>query len=575
MLPLRQEKRRWPREVFDTPVVGIVQNCSPPQREQVEESVSWGFVFVEVKNLSPGGALLESSFDLQPASRLDFQLCDPESGEWKGYISRVVWCQEQVEGLFHVGLELLSSEQPAWCPRLQTEDVHFLLGTPLMEALPRPALLHLLNCLSMVNLAPGDRLIRQGDPGDALFIIQQGTLAINVHKDGQDHKIAQLKKSDLAGEMAVLTGEPRCANVDALTRAKVWKLDKNHFEQVADSNPDLRVFLTELVTKRFETSSVTGDRVVGKYVIKKKLGMGGWSIVYYGEHALLKMPVAIKMLKHDMAMEPTFQAKFKNEAHLIAGMVHPNIVRVYDIDEMYRTSFIIMEYLEGRSLRSLMDHIGALRPDIAAHYLVQVLNGLSYAHNKGIVHQDIKPANIFVLPDETVKILDFGLACPPGTEDFSLAGTVYYASPEQIEGYPVDMRSDLYALGIMAYEMATGRRPYDEGDLCDLMDLHVGQDIPDPSELVPNLPEALRSLIVTCCRRNPEERFQSASEAVEVLRPLLPRDILESKRNRKMASLFMFYETDQQLVLNTLLEELTTKAKEHGIQLKSSDFFEI
>jgi serine/threonine protein kinase len=127
----------------------------------------------------------------------------------------------------------------------------------------------------------------------------------------------------------------------------------------------------------------------------------------------------------------------------------------------------------------------------------------------------------------------------------------------------------------MAYEMATGRRPYDEGDLCELMDLHVGEDIPDPSELVPDLPEALRGLIVTCCRRNPEERFQSASEAIEVLRPLLPRDILESKRNRKMASLFMFYDNDQQLVLNTLLEELTTKAREYGIQLKSSEFFEI
>jgi eukaryotic-like serine/threonine-protein kinase len=335
------------------------------------------------------------------------------------------------------------------------------------------------------------------------------------------------------------------------------------------------MFLTELVTKRFETSPVTTDRVIGKYVIKQKLGMGGWSIVYYGEHALLKMPVAIKMLKHDMAMEPMFQTKFKNEAHIIARMIHPNIVRIYDIDEMYRTSFIIMEYLDGLALRSIMDHMGALKPDLTAHYLMQVLKGLSYAHSKGIVHQDIKPANIFVLPDDTVKILDFGLACPPGTEDFNLAGTVYYASPEQIEGSPVDVRTDMYALGIMAFEMATGKRPYPEQDLGQLMDLHVEQEIPDPSEFVPTLPEPLRELIIKCCRRIPEERFQSAYEAMEILRPLLPTDVSEAKRNRKMASLFLFYEDDQQLVLNTLLEEFTTKAKGYGVQLKSTDFFDI
>jgi eukaryotic-like serine/threonine-protein kinase len=487
----------------------------------------------------------------------------------------VVWYKELEGEIYNIGLELVSTEDASWCPRLQAEDIHFLLETPLMQGLPRHALLHLLNCLTLVNLSPGERLITQGDPGDALYIVQQGVLVVSVNKDGQEYKVAQLKKSDLAGEMAVLTGEPRCANIEALAKAKVWKLEKAHFETVADRNPDLRVFLTELVTKRFENSAVTTDRVVGKYVIKKKLGMGGWSIVYYGEHALLKLPVAIKMLKHDMAMEPTFQSKFKNEAHIIAGMVHPNIVRVYDIDEMYRTSFIIMEFLEGQSLRSIMDRMGALKPEVTAYYLYQVLNGLSYAHNKGIVHQDIKPANIFVLPDEAVKILDFGLACPPGTEDFSLAGTIFYASPEQIDGAPVDVRTDMYGLGIMAFEMATGKRPYPEDDLNSLLDLHVAQDIPDPAEFVPDLPEPLRRFIIKCCERNPDDRFQSAADGMEMLRPLLNREVLKDRRQRKMASLFLFYENDQQLILNTLLEELTTKAKGYGIQLKSTDFFDI
>jgi eukaryotic-like serine/threonine-protein kinase len=572
----QQEKRRWPRLTYDTPVVGIVQNCSTTQDERSGgESEFWGFVFVDVRNLSQGGALLESSFDLQPASELNFQICEPDSGTWKNYRSRVAWYSEEERSIYRVGLELLSEEQPSWCPLLQIEDIHFLLKTPLMETLPRHALLHLLNCLTMVTLTAGDRLINQGDPGDALYIVQEGALVVSVNKDGQEHKIAQLKQSDLVGEMAVLTGEPRSANVEALNAAKVWKLEKSHFDAVAELNPDLRMFLTELVTKRFESSPVTTDRVLGKYVIKQKLGMGGWSIVYYGEHALLRMPVAIKMLKHDMAMEPAFQGKFKNEAHIIARMVHPNIVRVYDIDEMYRTSFIIMEYLDGMALRSIMDRMGALKPNLTAHYLMQVLKGLSYAHSKGIVHQDIKPANIYVLPDDTVKILDFGLACPPGTEDFNLAGTVYYASPEQIEGAPVDVRTDMYALGIMAYEMVTGERPYPEQDLGGLLDLHVEQDIPDPSVLAPELPQPLRQFILKCCRRNPDERYQSAHEAVEELRSLLPRDILETKRNRKMASLFLFYEDDQQIVLNTLLEEFTTRAKGFGIQLKSADFLDI
>ena len=357
--------------------------------------------------------------------------------------------------------------------------------------------------------------------------------------------------------------------------SKVWKLEKNDFDVIAELNPDLRMFLTEVATKRFESSSVISERKIGKYLIRQKLGMGGWSIVYSGVHSLLRMPVAIKMLKHDMAMEPAFQKKFKEEAHIIARMVHPNIVKVYDIDEIYRTAFIIMEYLEGMALRRILDTLGALEYGRIANYLMQILRGLAYAHNKGIVHQDIKPANVFVLPDDMIKILDFGLACAPGTEDFNLAGTVFYASPEQIEGDPVDVRTDMYALGIMAYEMISGVRPFPEENLTKLLDLHVDEELADWAEFPPDVPDQLRAFVLKCCRRVPDERYQTAYEAMDILSPLMKEGFTNNHRKRKMASVFLFYEDEQQIVLNNLLEDFTGKAKGYGIQLKSTDFMDI
>jgi eukaryotic-like serine/threonine-protein kinase len=445
-----------------------------------------------------------------------------------------------------------------------------------LECLPHRAFLVLINCLSKKRLKPGERLITQGETGAALYLVQKGTCSVKVEKDGRSYKVACLGEGDVVGEMAVLTGEPHRIHVDAETDLTVWELERQQFEKIAAQHQDLRIFLTELVAQRLESCPHTADRTIGKYLIKHKIGKGGWGIVYRGIHNSLHLPVAIKMLRHDMAMEPLFLDTFRAEAKMIAQLSHNNIVRVYDIEELYKTVFIVMEYLEGESLDNLLRDNGPLPVPRALDFLVQICRGLGYAHRKGIVHRDIKPDNIFVLPDDQIKILDFGLACPPGTEDFNLAGTIFYAPPEQITGGAVDARADIYSLGISTYEMITGRRPYPESDPAVLMDLHCNQDIPDPAELVSGLPEELNMFILKACQRNPEDRYQSMEEGVESLRPLCQRLNIagaeRAPRRHKLKTLFLFCPDEQQMSLEELVEGFGVRAKELGAIVKTVDF---
>jgi len=287
------------------------------------------------------------------------------------------------------------------------------------------------------------------------------------------------------------------------------------------------------------------------------------------------MPVAIKMMKHDLAMEKAFIRNFRNEARMIARFNHENIVKVYDIEERYRTVFIIMELLEGSPLEALLENGTRLPASGIIDYLVQICSGLRYAHAKGIVHQDIKPANIFITHEDTVKILDFGLACPAATENVDTPGTPFYMSPEQIEMDSIDERSDIYALGIMTYEMLLGRRPYPEDDLLKLMNLHVEADIPDPWETDPGIPKELRDFILKACCRNKSGRYDSMEEVLSVLKPL--RESLRLgetsgiPEKRKMTSLVLFSDESRQPELNALVEEFTLKAQQLGIIVKASD----
>jgi serine/threonine protein kinase len=375
--------------------------------------------------------------------------------------------------------------------------------------------------------------------------------------------------------MSLFTGEPRNAHVEADTDMELWALKKEDFDNISAAEPDLLTFLTELVADRFDSRRPIADRTIGKYLATDIIGRGGFSLVYKGEHLGLNMPVAIKMMRHDMAADPDFLGNFRNEAKTIANLNHENIVKVYDIEERYRTVFIVMEFVQGESLTGMLKRLKTIPARLATDYLYQICSGLDYAHLQGIIHRDINTKNIIVQQDDRLKILDFGLACPMGTEDFSSLGTLMYMAPEQINSDPLDQRTDIYALGIMAYEMVVGKRPFPEDDVKVLTRLHQTRNIPDPAEKVPDLPEALRKFILKAGKCDPDQRFQNIVEAQDAIRPLTPGPVSGRKKGvveaRKETTIFMSYGDDRQTEFKQLMEEFSARARKLGGKLKISD----
>ena len=426
------------------------------------------------------------------------------------------------------------------------------------------------------HVKAGERFVFQGKVENTAYIVKRGSCLAIVEKDGELHPVDHYGEGDIFGGLGILTGEPRRAHVEAETDMDLWVLTKAQFDEITVKDPSLMHFVTELVADRLDSRRPTAYRTIGKYVATDIIGNGGFSIVYKGEHKDLGMPVVIKMMRHDMALYPEFMESFRNEAKTIASLNHEHIVKVYDFDERYRTFFIIMEYVQGDSLKDMIGHLKTLPPKLAVKFLDQIFSASKYAHQHGIIHRDINPSNIIIQPDDELKIFDFGLACPIGTEDFANTGTGYYMAPEQIEGYPVDPRTDIYALGITAYEMLTGRLPFPEDDLKSLLDLHLSHNIPDPAQIVPDIPPLLSDFIIKAGRCKPDERYQDVSEAMVDLQPLIIEFGITHKNlsteKRKMASLILIYKDELQKDLTKLMEDFSSKVQTLGIDIKVADF---
>ncbi len=259
-----------------------------------------------------------------------------------------------------------------------------------------------------------------------------------------------------------------------------------------------------------------GQVLDNRYRIEKIIGMGGMAVVFRAEDLLMRRTVAVKILKDDIARDEVSVKRFINESKAVSMLSHPNIVTIYDVSVHSDAKYIVMEYIEGITLKNYMTKKGKLEFREIIMYTEQVLRALEHAHQKGIVHRDIKPQNIMLLKNGIIKVMDFGIAKLPNAETVtvkdSAIGTVYYISPEQASGKPIDARSDIYSLGVMMYEMATGKLPFTADSPVSVALKQINDTAKPVKEEMPSLPLGLSQIIARAMDKDPDMRYQSAQQ---------------------------------------------------------------
>ncbi|HEY6695974.1 MAG TPA: protein kinase [Solirubrobacteraceae bacterium] len=262
----------------------------------------------------------------------------------------------------------------------------------------------------------------------------------------------------------------------------------------------------------------------GRYRLERRLGVGGMATVQLAFDTRLERRVAVKLLAEHLAEDANFVSRFRREALAAARLVHPNIVQVFDfgLDESTHRNFIVMEYVDGQSCAEILRERGTLPPNEAVDILAQSCRGLDYAHRNGVVHRDVKPGNLMRSEEGMVKLADFGIAKAAEDSDItkigSVLGTAAYLAPEQARGEPAGPPADLYALGVVAYQLLAGRLPYEAGSLTDLARLQDSGPPPRLDELEPEVPAALAAAVARALHRDPERRYADAAEMETALR---------------------------------------------------------
>ena len=268
--------------------------------------------------------------------------------------------------------------------------------------------------------------------------------------------------------------------------------------------------------------NLIGRRLDGRYLIQSLVGVGGMANVYRGVDEKTGNAIAVKVLKEEFLDNEELVRRFKNESKAISILSHPNIVKVYDVSVTDRLQYIVMEYVDGITLKEyLKQRGGALTWKETVHFATQVLGALQHAHAKGIIHRDVKPQNIMLLADGSIKMMDFGIArfsrAQSQTVSDKAIGSVHYISPEQAKGDRTDARTDIYSVGVMLYEMLSGRLPFDGDGAVSIAIMQIS-DKPKPlAQVAPNVPEGLRQITEKAMEKDPAKRYQSAQEMLDAI----------------------------------------------------------
>ena len=259
-----------------------------------------------------------------------------------------------------------------------------------------------------------------------------------------------------------------------------------------------------------------GKRLDGRYEIREIIGVGGMAVVYKAFDNVENRFVAIKILKDEFLSNQEFLRRFKNESKAIAMLSHPNIVNVYDVSFGDLIQYIVMEYIDGITLKEFIEREGSLRWKDAVHFTIQILRALQHAHDRGIVHRDVKPQNIMVLSDGTIKVTDFGIARFARSDQRTITdkaiGSVHYISPEQARGEKTDEKTDIYSVGVMLYEMLTGKLPFQAESAVSVAIMQLQREPQLPTEVNPSIPLGLEQITMHAMQKSQDRRYQSASE---------------------------------------------------------------
>lgn len=283
-----------------------------------------------------------------------------------------------------------------------------------------------------------------------------------------------------------------------------------------------------------------GKRLDGRYEIQDVIGVGGMAVVYKAYDNIDDRIVAVKVLKEEYLANEEFRRRFKNESKAIAVLSHPNIVKVYDVSFGDRLQYIVMEYVEGITLKEYIEKRGVIDWNEALFFIIQILRALQHAHDKGVVHRDVKPQNIMLLENGTIRVADFGIARFSHSESRTVTekaiGSVHYISPEQAKGELTDEKADIYSVGIMLYEMLTGKLPFDGDNAVSVALMQVNTDAEPPRTINPKIPVGFEQITMKAMQKSTRERYQSAAEVL--------LDLEELKRNPNIKFDYQSYSGD-------------------------------
>lgn len=566
-----RDLRKTVRESLDDPRLAVVF---------FETDNSSSYHFANILNLGIQGVLIESDKKFENGIKPKLMMKNPELDQWDTFFCRVAWAQTtESEKQYKTGLEFLFPVNNGIEPKpgingdITPQDIDFLLATRLFKAVPKGFLCSLLNCLSRRSVAQNTRFMSRENPQNCLYIVHKGICRIEFkNKSGMFESIGKRREGDIIGDMAFLSTESLISDAVSESEMMVWELPAAKFDQACRLQQGLIDFLTGLLTNRFDDPTDPELKTVGRHIITKLIGEGRTGFVYKGLHKPLSLPVAVKMMKHHQAAQKDVFNRFKQKISRIADLNHPNIVRIYDIEEQYRTFFIIMEYIEGDSLDSLFGKNIRLSMDKGICFLAQICSALAHAHDQKIIHTHLTPSNIFILKDLHILVSDFGWAAPIPEEGCMEDRNMYYLAPEHIKGERIDQRSDIYSLGILTYEMLTGRSPFsgeDQGTA--VMNMNTAERINSFFVRLPELPEFIQKFILKACAKLPEKRYGSIHEVIQELsgESALFKNALPLKQDmgQEISALLVSYKKKQRRTLFRLLDEFSQKALDLGMEV--------